>query len=77
MTQPSRAEEPFRVSSLTGSVYVPGVLYAIGQGAATPMIALVALELGASPAVAGAIVALRGIGTLFFDIPAGSLGRCS
>jgi MFS family permease len=73
MTQPSRAEEPFRVSSLTGSVYVPGVLYAIGQGAATPMIALVALELGASPAVAGAIVALRGIGTLFFDIPAGSL----
>jgi MFS family permease len=49
------------------------VLYAIGQGAATPMIALVALELGASPAVAGAIVALRGIGTLFFDIPAGSL----
>jgi MFS family permease len=73
MTQPSKADEPFRVSSLTGSVYVPGVLYAIGQGAATPMIALVALDLGASPAVAGAIVALRGIGTLFFDIPAGSL----
>jgi MFS family permease len=73
MTGPRRAEEPFRVSSLTGSVYLPGVLYAIGQGAATPMIALVALELGASPAVAGAIVALRGIGTLFFDIPAGSL----
>lgn len=73
MTQPSRADKPFHVSSLTGSVYIPGVLYAIGQGAATPMIALVALDLGASPAVAGAIVALRGIGTLFFDIPAGSL----
>jgi MFS family permease len=73
MTQPPGAEEPFRIRSLTASVYVPGVLYAIGQGAATPIIALVALDLGASPALAGAIVALRGIGTLIFDIPAGSL----
>ncbi len=66
-------DKQFRVSSLTRTVYLPGILFAIGQGAATPVIALVALDLGASPAIAGAIVALRGIGTLFFDLPAGQL----
>jgi MFS family permease len=68
---PSKTPEPFRIRSLTGSVYLPNLLFAIGQGAAIPVIALVALDLGASPALAGAIVALRGIGTLMFDIPAG------
>lgn len=65
--------EPFRVRSLTASVYLPNLLFAIGQGAALPVIALLALDLGASPAVAGAIVALRGIGTLLFDVPSGFL----
>jgi len=68
---PSQTPEPFRIRSLTGSVYLPNLLFAIGQGAAIPVIALVALDLGASPALAGAIVALRGIGTLLFDVPAG------
>ena len=40
-----------------------------------PVLPLFALELGASPAEAGAIVALRGIGMLAFDIPAGTLVR--
>ncbi len=71
MSLPSQTPEPFRIRSLTGSVYLPNLLFAIGQGAAIPVIALVALDLGASPALAGAIVALRGIGTLVFDIPAG------
>ena len=71
MSSPSQTPEPFRIRSLTGSVYLPNLLFAIGQGAAIPVIALVALDLGASPALAGAIVALRGIGTLLFDIPAG------
>jgi MFS family permease len=65
--------EPFRVRSLTTSVYLPNFLFAIGQGAAIPVIALLALDLGASPAVAGAVVALRGIGTMLFDVPAGIL----
>jgi MFS family permease len=71
VSSPSQTPEPFRIRSLTGSVYLPNLLFAIGQGAAIPVIALVALDLGASPALAGAIVALRGIGTLVFDIPAG------
>lgn len=65
--------EDFRLRSLTYSVYLPNILFAIGQGAAVPIIALLALELGASVAVAGAIVALRGIGTLVFDVPSGVL----
>lgn len=68
-----RGADPFKVSSLTASVYVPNLLFAIGQGAALPVIALLALDLGASPAMAGAIVALRGIGTLLFDVPSGIL----
>jgi MFS family permease len=71
VSRPPKAPEPFRIGSLTGSVYVPNLLFSIGQGAAIPVIALVALDLGASPAAAGFIVALRGIGTLVFDIPAG------
>lgn len=63
----------FRVSSLTAPVYLPNLLFAIGQGATIPVVALLALELGASPAVAGIVVALRGVGTMLFDLPAGVL----
>ncbi len=73
MTPPTDGDQPFRVRSLTTAVYLPNALFAVGQGAAIPIIALLALELGASPAVAGAIVALRGIGTMIFDIPSGLL----
>jgi MFS family permease len=67
--------EPFRLRSLAVSVYLPSFLFAVGQGAMIPVLPLFALELGASPAEAGAIVALRGIGMLAFDIPAGTLVR--
>lgn len=63
----------FRIRSLSTSVYLPNFLFAVGQGAAIPVVALLALELGASPAVAGIIVALRGVGTMVFDLPAGIL----
>lgn len=67
------AAAPFRLRSLTTSVYLPNLLFAVGRGAAVPVIALLALDLGASPATAGAIVALRGAGTMAFDLPAGVL----
>ena len=63
----------FRVRSLALSVYVPNLLYAVGQGAVVPVIALLALDLGATPAIAGVIVALKGLGTALFDAPAGVL----
>jgi MFS family permease len=69
----STGPEGFRIRSLSSSVYLPNLLFAIGQGATIPVVALLALELGASPAVAGIIVALRGLGTMLFDLPAGVL----
>lgn len=63
--------QDFRVRSLTGSVYVPSLLFAIGQGAAIPMLPLLALEIGLSVPLAGAVVAARAFGTLLFDVPAG------
>ena len=56
--------------SLTASVYLPTFLFAVGQGAVIPIVALQAKSLGASLAVAGFIVALRGIGVLAFDVGA-------
>ncbi len=61
------------IRSLGLSVYVPTFLFAVGQGAVIPIVALAARDQGASVAFAGFIVALRGIGILAFDVPAGWL----
>jgi MFS family permease len=67
----AQGEPPFKLSSLTFSVYLPTILFSIGQGAVIPIIPLFARELGSSIAAAALIVALRGIGQLVFDLPAG------
>ncbi len=54
-------------------MYLPTFLFAVGQGAVIPIVPLFARELGASVAVAGTIVAVRGLGIMFFDVPAGVL----
>jgi MFS family permease len=64
-------QEPFKLSSLTFSVYLPTIFFSIGQGAVIPAIPLFARELGASVALAAFIVALRGVGQLIGDLPAG------
>ncbi len=67
-----QGDQPFKLSSLTFSVYVPTLLFSIGQGAVIPAIPLFATrDLGASVAMAAFIVAMRGIGQLVFDMPAG------
>ncbi|WP_020388133.1 MFS transporter [Kribbella catacumbae] len=55
------------------SVYLPALLYGIGQGAIAPVVALSARELGASIAVASLVVAAAGVGQVVGAIPAGSL----
>ncbi|WP_174187368.1 MFS transporter [Nocardia barduliensis] len=55
------------------TVYVPAAAYGIGMGAAAPVMALTALDLGASPAVAGLTVASVGLGQILGDIPAGQV----
>lgn len=69
----AQAGTPFQIRSLGLSVYLPTVLFAIGQGAAIPVIPLFAKDLGASVAFAATIVSLRGWGTMVFDLPAGAL----
>ena len=59
--------------ALTLAVYVPIVIFAIGEGAVIPFIVLGAIELGASASLAGAIFALQGVSALVFAIPAGRL----
>ena len=59
--------------SLGPTVYLPTLVYSIGQGAFAPVVVLSAFELGASLATAGLLVALVGIGLILGDIPAGTL----
>lgn len=54
-------------------VYLPALMYGIGQGAIAPIVVLSARELGASVGTAGLIVALLGVGQLVADVPAGAL----
>lgn len=69
MTDGSVASPTIR--SLVPTVYAPSLLFAIGQGAVIPVVALTAREAGASVGVAAFAVALRGIGAMAFDIPSG------
>jgi hypothetical protein len=60
--------------SMAPSVYLPAMVFEIGNGAVTPVIAITALDLGASAGTAGLLVALLGIGQLAGDVPAGAAG---
>jgi MFS family permease len=55
------------------SVFLPAMVFEIGNGAVAPIAAITALELGASPGLAGFLVALLGVGQLAADVPAGLL----
>ena len=59
--------------ALAGSVYLPSLLYSIGQGAIIPVLALAALELHGSIGLASIVVAAAGLGRVIGDIPAGAL----
>ena len=59
--------------SLVPTVYAPSFAFAVGQGAVIPIVALTARDVGASASLAALSVALRGVGTLCFDVPSGWL----
>ncbi len=67
------AVQDVTLRSIAPSAYGPAVLYGIGSGASTPVIALAAIQLGATVPTAAFIVALVGIGQLLGDLPAGAL----
>ena len=68
---PRREQQTFKLSSLTLSVYLPTFLFSIGEGAVLPIIPLFARGRGASVAAAALVVAMRGLGTMLFDLPSG------
>jgi MFS family permease len=54
-------------------VYLPNLVIATGQGAMLPILIFAARNLHASPAMATAVVAINGFGTMAFDLPAGRI----
>jgi len=66
-------DRPRTLLSMAPSVYLPAMVFEIGNGAVAPVIAITALDLGASAGTAGLLVALLGIGQLAGDVPAGAL----
>lgn len=64
---------PVTLRDIAPSAFLPTLLFGIGQGAVIPVVALSALDLGASTGVASLVVALAGVGQLSGDIPAGQL----
>lgn len=66
------ADSPaFSLRSVAAAVYLPTLLFGIGEGALIPLIPAAATHLGATIAIAGAIAAMLTIGELFGDIPSG------
>src|SRR5690242_7912658 len=59
--------------SLAPSVFLPALIYEIGNGATAPIVALTALALGASPAVAGLILTMLGVGQIVGNLPSSFL----
>lgn len=64
-----------RLRRLALPIYGPTILISIGMGAVIPLIALSALDLGATVTQAAIIVGLIGFGQLVGDLPAGALAQ--
>lgn len=73
ITLVTTSEESFTLGKAVLPVYLPAVLFAMGEGAIIPVIPSIASRLGADLATAGIIAALLTIGSLFGNLPAGLL----
>ena len=71
---PDNGPGPGRTLRSAGiAVYLPSLLFGVGQGAVVPLVALSATARGATPGLAAVAVAAMGVGKLAGDLPAGSL----
>jgi MFS family permease len=73
MPESTVATAPFSLRAIAVPAYGPTVVAAIGAGAVLPVIALSALQLGASAPVAALTAGLSLVAELFFAVPAGAL----
>jgi MFS family permease len=62
---------PFQLRSVALPAYGPSLLYGFSAGVLAPVIAISAIDRGATVAVAGLVVSLMGIGSIVSNIPAG------
>jgi MFS family permease len=69
----ARTSQPITLRSIAPSVFLPALIYEIGNGAIAPIIALTALNVGASPSTAGFMLAFLGVGQVLGDVPAAAL----
>lgn len=67
------ADTGFRLRHIAVPAFAPTVVNAVGLGAITPVLALLARDLGASVGQAAFVVALLGVGSLLGALPAGAL----
>jgi MFS family permease len=65
--------EDFRLRSVAAAAYGPAALFGLSEGAVLPVVALSAIDRGASTSTAALIAALLGVGSLAANIPAGVL----
>jgi MFS family permease len=70
---PSQSSPEFKIGSLTLPVFLPSLLFGIGEGGLLPLIPSSAQSLGADLPTAGIITGLVMMGTLFADLPAAKL----
>ena len=69
----STPEQFTSLRPLIPGVYLPSMLFSVGIGAMTPMIAVSAVNLGADAAGAALLVSLLPVGQIIADVPAGVL----
>ncbi|MBV9594038.1 MAG: MFS transporter [Actinobacteria bacterium] len=55
--------------SVTASAFLPALVFEIGNGAIAPVIALTALDVGASPSIAALMLTFLGLGQVIGDVP--------
>lgn len=67
----STTQRPFSMRSVAIAVFLPTLLFSIGEGAIIPLIPVVASDLGAALPIAGLIAAMIMLGELVGDIPSG------
>lgn len=65
--------DEFRLSSIAVAAFGPSVLFGLAEGAMLPVVALSAIDRGASVALASLVVSMIGIGSILSNIPAGVL----
>lgn len=70
-----KGEPPASLRALALPAFAPPAVFAIGQGAMAPAVALTASHLGASTGEAAAVVALQGLGIMLADAPAGAFAQ--